>query len=48
MVLNFNTGDQRLDLHIDVPPYSQSNHLKLQIAQWVTTSFGVIVRKASK
>lgn len=47
IVLNFNTGDQPLDLHIDVPPYSQSNHLKLQIAQWVTTSFGVIVRKAS-
>lgn len=47
IVLNFDTGDQPLDLHIDVPPYAQDNHLKLQIAQWVTTSFGVIVRKAS-
>lgn len=48
IVLNFNTGDQPLDLHIDVPPYSQSNHLKLQIAQWVTTSFGIIVHKRPK
>lgn len=48
IVLNFNTGDQPLDLHIDVPPYSQSNHLKLRIAQWVTTSFGIIVKKAGR
>lgn len=46
IVLNFDLGDQPLDLHIDVPPYAQENHLKLQIAQWVTTSYGVIVRKA--
>lgn len=45
IVLNFDTGDQPLDLHIDVPPYAQVNHLKLQIAQWVTTSYGVIVKK---
>jgi 2-polyprenyl-3-methyl-5-hydroxy-6-metoxy-1,4-benzoquinol methylase len=45
IVLNFDTGDQPLDLHIDVPPYSQNDHLKLQIAQWVTTSYGLIVRK---
>ena len=48
IVLNFNTGDQPLDLHIDVPPYSQSNHLKLQIAQWVTTSFGITIRKSPR
>lgn len=48
IVLNFNTGDQPLDLHIDVPPYSQSNHLKLQIAQWVTTSFGITIQKSPR
>jgi hypothetical protein len=47
IVLNFDTGDQPLDLHIDVPPYAQVNHLKLQIAKWVTTSYGLIVRKAA-
>jgi hypothetical protein len=46
-VLNFDTGDQPLDLHVDVPPYRQTDHLKLQIAQWVSTSFGLIVRKAA-
>lgn len=47
IVLNFDLGDQPLDQHIDVPPYAQENHLKLQIAQWVTTSYGLIVRKAA-
>lgn len=48
IVLNFDTGDQPLDLHIDMPPYRQDNHLKLQIAQWVTTSFGLIVKKRER
>jgi len=42
---NFAQGDQPLDQHIDMPPYSVDNHLKLQIAQWVSTSFGIVVRK---
>lgn len=46
VVLNFDTGDLPLDKHIDMPPFSQDNHLKLQIEKWVTTSFGMIVRKA--
>lgn len=45
LTLNFNTGDQPLDRHIDVPPYSDDNHLKLLIDQWVSTSFGIIVQK---
>lgn len=48
IVLNFDTGDQPLDLHIDMPPYRQDNHLKLQIAKWVTTSYGLIVRKRER
>ncbi|UAB77809.1 class I SAM-dependent methyltransferase [Erythrobacter sp. SCSIO 43205] len=43
---NFGTGDQPADQHIDVPPYTQEPHLKLQIAEWTTTSFGIMVRKA--
>jgi 2-polyprenyl-3-methyl-5-hydroxy-6-metoxy-1,4-benzoquinol methylase len=45
--LTFDLGDQPLDRHIDVPPYSADNHLKLQIQNWVTTSFGIIVRKGN-
>jgi SAM-dependent methyltransferase len=45
VVLNFELGSQPLDHHVDLPPYHWEEHLKLQIEQWVTTSFGVIVRK---
>lgn len=33
-----------LDFHIDTPPYAQP-HLKLQIAEYVGTSVGIVVRK---
>lgn len=46
VLLNFNTGDLPLDKHIDMPPFSKDNHLKIQIDRWVTTSFGMIIRKA--
>lgn len=47
LTLNFDLGDQPADQHIDVPPYTQEPHLKLQIAKWTTTSFGIMVRKAA-
>jgi hypothetical protein len=34
-----------LDFHLDLPPYAAEPHLKLRIAQYVTTSIGIIVRK---
>lgn len=43
--LNFNLGSAQLDKHVDVPPYADDDHLKLQIEQWVTTSFGLIGQK---
>lgn len=43
--LNFDAGDHPLDAHVDVPPYSSDNHLKLALAQYVSTSFGIIIRK---
>lgn len=42
---NFNLGQQLLDKHIDIPPYRADDHLKLQIDRYVSTSFGVIIRK---
>ncbi|MFY7746405.1 MAG: SAM-dependent methyltransferase [Erythrobacter sp.] len=45
MEFNFNLGQQPLDLHIDAPPYSVDEHLKLQIQRWAVTSFGLIIRK---
>jgi SAM-dependent methyltransferase len=43
--LNFNTGDSDLDKYLDMPPYSDDKHLKLQLDQWTTTSFGLIIKK---
>lgn len=43
--LNFYPGGMAVDQHIDLPPYALP-HLKLALAQYVTTSFGLLVRKA--
>jgi len=43
--ITFDTGDTELDRVIDMPPYSADAHLKLALLRWVTTSFGMIVRK---
>ena len=42
---NWSTGEGELDRHVDVPPYSSELHLKLQIAPYVTTSFGLILER---
>ncbi len=43
----YSTGTQPLDQHVDVPPYSSDNHLKLALSGYVTTSFGIVVRKGA-
>lgn len=48
VLLNFELGNQPLDLHVDIPPYSNDQHLKLQIAKWISTSFGIVVRKGKE
>ncbi len=45
--IKYDMGDRPLDVHIDVAPYSSDNHLKLALAEYVTTSFGMAVRKAA-
>ena len=46
LFLNLNQGNQDLDKHVDMPPYAQDNHLKLQLSKYVTTSIGLVVQKA--
>jgi hypothetical protein len=43
--LNFNLGNQNLDRYYDVPPYSEFTHLKLELDRFITTSYGLIIRK---
>lgn len=45
--ITFDSGDTELDRIIDLPPYASDPHLKLQLMRWVSTSFGLIVRKKS-
>lgn len=45
VTLNFDMGDQPMDQHVDVPPYEDDVHLKLQLMTWVTTSFGLVARR---
>jgi len=42
--LNLHPGTGEFDRHIDLPPYALP-HLKLQVAQFATTSIGIVVEK---
>ena len=44
--VNYHPGYGELDRHVDVPPYQRNRHVKLMVARFVTTSFGLIVQKA--
>ena len=43
--LNLDPGVEELDRYVDLPPYQPDNHVKLLIERFVTTSFGIIVRR---
>jgi hypothetical protein len=40
--LSSKIGEQPFARHVDLPPYSADFNLRLQIIQWVTTSFGIV------
>lgn len=43
---DFTLGETPADLHVDTPPYGQQDmHLKVAIGEYVTTSFGISIRK---
>lgn len=44
--LNFHPGLGEVDEHIDLPPFAMP-HLKLALQRYVTTSFGIAVRRGS-
>lgn len=45
ITLNLNIGTQPLDEFYDLPPYSDYNHLKLKLGEFITTSIGLFIRK---
>lgn len=46
--IKYDLGDTQQDAYVDVPPYSADNHLKLALGQYVTTSFGIVVRRGDR
>lgn len=46
--IKYDMGQGYADKYIDVPPYIGDAQLKIELAGHVTTSFGIIVRKAKK
>lgn len=42
----FEPGDSFIDGLVDLPPFCEDLHLRLKICEYVTTSFGLTVRKA--
>ena len=44
---SFYVGETEVDCHIDEPPYRHDRHLKLALGSFLTTSYGLIIRKAS-
>jgi hypothetical protein len=45
IAIDFTSGNEYADEFVDLPPYKQETHLKLQIAQYVVTSIGLIIQK---
>lgn len=45
--ITFDLGDHVDDGFVDVPPYASDVHLKLALREFVTTSFGIAIRKAA-
>jgi hypothetical protein len=43
--LELRDGQGVADRYVDPPPYKQEVHLKLQIAEYVVTSIGLVIRK---
>jgi 2-polyprenyl-3-methyl-5-hydroxy-6-metoxy-1,4-benzoquinol methylase len=44
--VDWKDGEGYADKTVDLPPYKQHVHLKIQMEQYVVTSFGLIVQKA--
>lgn len=45
--ISWDPGDKPFDKHIDWPPYSQDQHLRLALRRYAATSIGLILRKSA-
>lgn len=42
---NWDAGSAALDAYVDLPPYSETTHLKLEVQKFACTSIGLLIRK---
>lgn len=45
--MDYSYGEKPFDLYVDKPPYLFDKHLKLELEGYTSTSFGLIIRKAT-
>ncbi|MBC6975844.1 SAM-dependent methyltransferase [Bacillus sp. Xin] len=43
--IDYSIGSGNIESYVDIPPYKQDPHLRLQLAQYVSTSIGLIIQK---
>ena len=46
--LTFSLGNTEYDYYIDKPPYKHDPHLKFQYGDYISTSYGLIIKKKEK
>jgi hypothetical protein len=44
--IDYSAGTGEIESYVDVPPYTADWHLRLRLEQYVSTSIGLIIRKA--
>ncbi|MED1852251.1 SAM-dependent methyltransferase, partial [Brevibacillus borstelensis] len=44
--IDYSVGTGEIESYVDVPPYSNDLHLRLLLGQYVSTSIGLIIKKA--
>lgn len=45
--ISYDPGDKPFDRHIDWPPFSNDQHLRLNLGRYAATSIGLIIRKSA-
>ncbi|WP_019122725.1 methyltransferase domain-containing protein [Brevibacillus massiliensis] len=44
--IDYSVGMSELESYVDVPPYLSDTHMRLQLGQYISTSIGLIIKKA--
>ncbi len=45
IAVDYEVGEGEIESYVDIPPYTHKPHLRLQLAGYVSTSIGLVIRK---